>query len=81
MYETRIYFFVVTYSLREEQALEMKKMIEEYFKPEHLIFVPVGQSTGCNVGPGLAAAFYAGDEPVSPYCEKEKEILEKIMKE
>lgn len=73
--------FVVTYSLREEQALEMKKMVEEYFKPEHLIFVPVGQSTGCNVGPGLAAAFYAGDEPVSPYCEKEKEILEKIMKE
>ena len=73
--------FVVTYSLREEQALEMKKMIEEHFKPENLIFVPVGQSTGCNVGPGLAAAFYAGDEPVSPYCEKEKEILEKLLKE
>ena len=79
--DTKNKAFVVTYSLREEQALEMKKMIEEYFKPEHLIFVPVGQSTGCNVGPGLAAAFYAGDEPVSPYCEKEKEILEKIMKE
>ena len=56
-------------------------MIEEHFKPENLIFVPVGQSTGCNVGPGLAAAFYAGDEPVSPYCEKEKEILEKLLKE
>ena len=44
--------FVVTYSLREPQALEMKKMIEETFKPKNLIFVPVGQSTGCNVGPG-----------------------------
>ena len=53
--------FVVTYSLREEQALQMKRIIEEKFHPEHLIFVPVGQSTGCNVGPGLAAAFYAGD--------------------
>ncbi len=72
--------FVVTYSLREAQALEMKRMIEEIFKPEHLIFVPVGQSTGCNVGPGLAAAFYAGDEPVSPLCEKEKAILEEILK-
>ena len=72
--------FVVTYSLREEQALEMKRMIEETFHPQNLIFVPVGQSTGCNVGPGLAAAFYAGDEAVSPYCEKEKAILEEILK-
>lgn len=72
--------FVVTYSLREAQALEMKRMIEETFHPENLIFVPLGQSTGCNVGPGLAAAFYAGDEAVSPYCEKEKVILEEILK-
>ena len=72
--------FVVTYSLREPQALEMKKMIEEIFKPKNLIFVPVGQSTGCNVGPGLAAAFYAGDEPVSPMCEKEAVILNELLK-
>ena len=72
--------FVVTYSLREPQALEMKKMIEEAFKPKNLIFVPVGQSTGCNVGPGLAAAFYAGDEPVSPMCEKEAVILNELLK-
>ena len=72
--------FVVTYSLREPQALEMKKMIEETFHPKNLIFVPVGQSTGCNVGPGLAAAFYAGDEPVSPMCEKEAVILNELLK-
>ena len=72
--------FVVTYSLREAQALEMKHMIEETFHPENLIFVPVGQSTGCNVGPGLAAAFYAGDEPVSPMCEKEAVILGELLK-
>ena len=72
--------FVVTYSLREPQALEMKKMIEETFKPKNLIFVPGGQSTGCNVGPGLAAAFYAGDEPVSPMCEKEAVILNELLK-
>ena len=72
--------FVVTYSLREPQALEMKKMIDETFHPQNLIFVPVGQSTGCNVGPGLAAAFYAGDEPVSPMCEKEAVILNELLK-
>ncbi len=72
--------FVVTYSLREPQGLEMKKMIEETFHPQNLIFVPVGQSTGCNVGPGLAAAFYAGDEPVSPMCEKEAVILNELLK-
>ena len=72
--------FVVTYSLRKEQALQMKKIIEEKYHPEHLIFVPVGQSTGCNVGPGLAAAFYAGDERVSENCTKERAIIEELLK-
>ena len=72
--------FVITYSAREKQALEMKRIIEETFRPEHLIFVPMGQSTGANVGPGLAAAFYAGDEKVSENCEKEKAILEELLK-
>ena len=72
--------FVITYSAREKQALEMKRLVEETFHPEHLVFVPVGQSTGCNIGPGLAAAFYAGDENVSPNCEKEKVILEELLK-
>ena len=72
--------FVITYSAREPQALEMKKIVEETFNPEHLIFVPMGQCTGANVGPGLAAAFYAGDEPVSPNCVKEQAILEDLLK-
>ena len=72
--------FVITYSAREKQALEMKKIIEETFHPEHLIFVPMGQSTGANVGPGLAAAFYAGDERVSENCLKEKAILEDLLR-
>lgn len=72
--------FVITYSAREPQALQMKQLVEEYFHPKHLIFVPMGQSTGANVGPGLSAAFYAGDERVSPNCEKEKAILEELLK-
>lgn len=72
--------FVVAHSGREKQALEMKKIIEETFKPKHLIFISIGQSTGCNVGPGLAAVFYAGDEQVSEYCVKEKAILEDLLR-
>ena len=72
--------FVITYSAREPQALQMKEIIQETFRPKHLIFVPMGQSTGCNVGPGLAAAYYAGDERVSENCEKEKAILEELLK-
>ena len=72
--------FVVTYSLREKQAAEMKQMIEDIYHPKHLIYVPVGQSTGCNVGPGLAAAFYAGDERVSENCAKERAIMEELLK-
>ena len=72
--------FVVTYSLREKQAEEMKRIIEEKYHPEHLIYVPVGQCTGCNVGPGLAAVFYAGDEPVSENCAKERGIMEELLK-
>ena len=72
--------FVITYSLREKQALEMKRIIEEKYHPENLIFVPMGQSTGANVGPGLAAAFYAGDERVSENCVKERAIIEELLK-
>lgn len=72
--------FVITYSAREKQALQMKEIIEQTFKPKHLIFVPMGQSTGANVGPGLAAAFYAGDEKVSENCVKERAIMENLLK-
>ncbi|HHT66867.1 MAG TPA: DegV family protein [Erysipelotrichaceae bacterium] len=72
--------FVITYSGREKQALEMKKIIEQTFNPQHLIVVPVGQSTGCNVGPGLVATFYAGDEQISINCVKEKAILDDLLR-
>ena len=72
--------FVITYSAREKQALEMKKIVEDVFHPDHLVFVPMGQSTGANVGPGLAAAFYAGDTKVSENCVKEKAILDELLK-
>ena len=71
--------FVVSQSLREPQAEEVMKIIKDQFKPEHLNYVPLGQATGANVGPGLCAVYYIGDDRVSPHCEKERSILEELL--
>ncbi len=50
----------ITHSLREEHALEVKKLIEAEIKPKEIIITTVGQGSAPNVGPGLVAAFYLG---------------------
>ena len=71
--------FVVAYSARKPQAEEIAKIIKDKFNPEHLIVNPLGQTTGANVGPGLAAVFYIGDAKVSPHCEKERALLAELL--
>ena len=71
--------FVIAYSAREKQARELERIVKETFNPEHVIVNALGQCTGANVGPGLAACFYIGDERVSPHCEKEKALLEELL--
>ena len=71
--------FVVSQSLREPQAKQIIEIIQNTFKPEHLNYVPLGQSTGANVGPGLCAVYYIGDDRVSPNCVKEKAVLEELL--
>lgn len=72
--------FVISQSIRESQAEELKKVIEEAFKDDNVTVVMnrVGQSDGVNIGPGLVAAFYLGN-PTSVGCEKEREILAGIL--
>lgn len=72
--------FLISNSLREEQAQEIEKIIKDKFNPEHLINIPLGQCTGVNVGPGLCAVYYIGDDRVSPHCEKEKAVLTELLK-
>ncbi len=50
----------ITHSMREEHALEVKKLIEAEIKPKEIIITTVGQGSAPNVGPGLVAAFYLG---------------------
>lgn len=71
--------FVVAYSARKPQAEEIYKIIKEKFNPEHLILNPLGQTTGANVGPGLAAVFYIGDAKVSPNCMLERDLLAELL--
>ena len=71
--------FVIANSLREPQAEELTKIVKEKFNPEHLIVNPLGQTTGANVGPGLAAVFYMSDSRVSPHCEKERALLAELL--
>ena len=74
--------FVISQSIREPQAEDLKKAIEEEFKNENITIYmnKVGQSDGVNIGPGLVCAFYLGNE-TSPNCEKERVILEQIIAE
>ena len=71
--------FVVAYSAREPQAQEIAKIVKDRFNPEHLIVNPLGQTTGANVGPGLAAVYYISDSRVSPHCEKERALLAELL--
>lgn len=73
--ENQIIF--VCHTLREEHALEVKKLIEEEIKPKEVIISTVGQASAPNVGPGLVAAFYLGRE-ISEDAKEEIKIFEEV---
>ena len=57
------------------------EIVKKEFPTATCEFVVLGQSNGANVGPGLCAAYYFGDERISANCVKEKVILESILSE
>lgn len=67
----------VTHSVREEQALELKRRIEEEFHPREVIVTTVCQACGASIGPGLYVAFYLG-KPVSKGLTEERKILAEL---
>lgn len=71
---------VISHSIREQQALELKKEIEKAFEGKNIevIVNKVGQADGVNIGPGLVVVFYLG-EAISRGCEREREILADII--
>jgi len=70
--------FVVEHSMREEQAEELRKIIEGNFEPERVIMCRCGQTNGSSIGPGLAVTFFIADEPVSENLVKEHKYFDEI---
>ena len=73
-------YFMISQSIRPQQAEELKQAIEEAFAGQNITILMnrVGQSDGVNIGPGLVAAFYLGNK-TSVGCEEERKILEQIL--
>ena len=68
----------ITHTLREEHALEVKRLIEEEINPKEIILSTVGQGSAPNVGPGLVAAFYLGKK-ASEDLKDETVLFEEIL--
>lgn len=68
----------IAHSNREEVAKVLAEKIKEKFNPKEIIINTVGMSCGANIGPGLCAAFYLGEE-ISENNEIEKTIITEIM--
>lgn len=75
--ENQIIF--IAHSYRYETAEELKRLVEEEFKPKEVLMTRIDMSCGANIGPGLAAAFYYGKE-ISENLSEERKIMEGIIK-
>lgn len=69
----------VCHSLREKEAAFLAEEIQKQIAPKEIIINVVDQTSGANMGPGLACAYYYG-EPLSEDLSKEKEIIAGILK-
>lgn len=67
----------VTHSVRPEQAQELKRRIEQEFRPREVIVTTVSQACGASIGPGLYAAFYLGT-PISDGLTKERALFAEL---
>ncbi len=65
-------------SLREKEAEYLKQKVEELIKPKEIICLPLDQSSGANMGPGLAVCFFYG-KPISENLEEEKALMTNIL--
>ena len=68
----------IAHSFREKEAKYLEDRIREVIKPKEIICLPLDQTSGANMGPGLAAAFFYG-KPLSPELAEEKALLTSIL--
>lgn len=70
---------ICVHSIREEQCDEYVKIAQQVAPKAKVLKCRMGQSNGVNVGPGLVAAFFFGDKPVSKDCEEERKLLTSFL--
>ena len=68
----------VCHSVRPKEAEWLKNALEEAIHPKEIILTSVDQTSGANIGPGLAAAFFYG-KPLSKDLVDEKALIAKIL--
>ena len=68
----------IAHSDRQAAAELLRDMVEKEIGPKEIITIPVGMSCGCNIGPGLCAAFFLG-ESISEDLKTEKAAIEEIF--
>ncbi len=68
---------LLSHSDRPERAEELRALVEEHFHPKELHVVPVCQSCGASIGPGLYAIFYFG-RPISSGLKEERSLIAEL---
>ena len=68
----------IAQSLREKEAQYLENQIREIIKPKEIISLPLDQTSGANMGPGLCAAFFYG-KPISADLAEEKALITDIL--
>ena len=68
---------LLSHSDRPERAEELRALVEERFHPKELHVVPVCQSCGASIGPGLYAIFYFG-RPISSGLTEERSLIAEL---
>ena len=71
-------FMVIVHSIRQEQMDEYVKIANKILPEAKVLTCRMSQSNGVNVGPGLIAAFFLGDKPVSKDCEEERRFFQSL---
>lgn len=71
-------FIVIVHSIREAQMKEYVKIANKVVPDAKVLTCRMSQSNGVNVGPGLIAAFFFGEKPVSKDCEEERRYFKEM---
>ena len=71
-------FILITHSNRQEYAETLRGLIEESVQPRHIFVSDVFSGCGTNIGPGMIAVYFLGEE-ISDGLAAEKQIMTELI--